>query len=128
MIKTKNYFLVWLEIMLPVMTMKHYSKFVVNYLVQLLNIHNITETTQIKKPVVDLVTLKTVQDAVFVLSTQMNKEYARYWTSQLLTTVEELHLKPARFLPLVEALNYIENFELYTWPYTCLLALFKAGG
>ena len=64
--------------MLPVMTMKHYSKFVVNYLVQLLNIHNITETTQIKKPVVDLVTLKTVQDAVFVLSTQMNKEYARY--------------------------------------------------
>merc|ERR1719471_1664970 len=68
---------VWLEIMLPVMTMKHYSKFVVNYLVQLLNIHHITETTQIKKPVVDLVTLKTVQDAVFVLSTQMNKEYAR---------------------------------------------------
>ena len=35
---------VWLEIMVPVMTMKHYSKFVVNYLVQLLRLHKVRNT------------------------------------------------------------------------------------
>merc|ERR1719447_2160950 len=40
---------VWLEIMLPVMTMKHYSKFVVNYIIELMQIHKITEATKINK-------------------------------------------------------------------------------
>merc|ERR1719481_1843057 len=68
---------VWLEIMLPVMTMKHYSKFVVNYVIELLKIHKITEATLMNKPVVDLQNFLTIQDAVFIVSNQINKEYAR---------------------------------------------------
>merc|ERR1719273_2700732 len=68
---------VWLEIMLPVLTMKHYSKFVVNYLVQLLKVHKITEATTMNKPVVDLQNFRTIQDTVFIVASQINKEYAR---------------------------------------------------
>merc|ERR1719348_2581750 len=68
---------VWLEIMLPVMTMKHYSKFVVNYIIELMQIHKITEATKMNKPVVDLQNFITIQDAVFIVSNQINKEYAR---------------------------------------------------
>merc|ERR1719270_1419386 len=68
---------VWLEIMLPVMTMKHYSKFVVNYIIELRQIHKITEATKMNKPVVDLQNFITIQDAVFIVSNQINKEYAR---------------------------------------------------
>jgi len=68
---------VWLEIMLPVMTMKHYSKFVVNYLVQLLKIHKVTEATMMNKPVVELQNFLTIQDSVFIVANQINKEYAR---------------------------------------------------
>ena len=69
---------VWLEVMLPVMTMKHYSKFVVNYLVQLLKMHKVTEATMMNKPVVDLQNFLTIQDSVFIVANQINKEYARY--------------------------------------------------
>jgi len=68
---------VWLEVMLPVLTMKHYSKFVVNYLVQLLKLHKVTEATMMNKPVVDLQNFLTIQDSVFIVSNQINKEYAR---------------------------------------------------
>ena len=64
--------------MLPVMTMKHYSKFVVNYLVQLLKMHKVTEATMMNKPVVDLQNFLTIQDSVFIVANQINKEYARY--------------------------------------------------
>ena len=63
--------------MLPVLTMKHYSKFVVNYLVQLLKLHKITEATTMNKPVVDLQNFRTIQDPVFIVASQINKEYAR---------------------------------------------------
>ena len=63
--------------MLPVMTMKHYSKFVVNYIIELMQIHKITEATKMNKPVVDLQNFITIQDAVFIVSNQINKEYAR---------------------------------------------------
>ena len=53
---------VWLEVMLPVLTMNHYSKFVVNYLVQLLKMHKVTEATMMNKPVVDLQNFLTIQD------------------------------------------------------------------
>lgn len=68
---------VWLEIMLPLITMKHYSKFVVDYLATLLSTHNITKNTVLNKPVMDIPNFITVQDTVFVVSTQMNKEHAR---------------------------------------------------
>jgi len=68
---------VWLEVMLPVLTMKHYSKFVVNYLVQLLKLHKVTEATMMNKPVVDLQNFLTIQDSVFIVANQINKEYAR---------------------------------------------------
>jgi len=68
---------VWLEIMLPVMTMRHYSKFVVDYLANLLTTHNINTNTNLNKPVMDIQNFLTVQDSVFVLSNQMNKEHAR---------------------------------------------------
>ena len=59
------------------MTMKNYSKFVVNYITELLKLHKITETTMLNKPVVDLQNFIVIQDAVFVGANQMNKEYAR---------------------------------------------------
>merc|ERR1719158_2082306 len=68
---------VWLEIMIPVITMRHYSKFVVHYLVQLLEQHKVTETTMMNKPVVDLTNFITIQDTVFIVANQINKEYAR---------------------------------------------------
>jgi len=68
---------VWLEIMLPVMTMRHYSKYVVDYLASLLSTHNITTNTNLNKPVMDIQNFLTVQDSVFVLSNQMNKEHAK---------------------------------------------------
>eukprot|EP00092_Neocalanus_flemingeri_P036346 GFUD01039569.1.p1 GENE.GFUD01039569.1~~GFUD01039569.1.p1 ORF type:complete len:658 (+),score=187.25 GFUD01039569.1:206-2179(+) len=68
---------VWLEIMLPVITMKHYTKFVVDYLATLLSTHNITKTTVLNKPVMDIPNFLTVQDTVFIVSTQINKDCAR---------------------------------------------------
>jgi len=68
---------VWLEIMLPLITMKHYTKFVVDYLEALLTTHNITTATVLNKPVMDIPNFLTVQDTVFIVSTQMNKEMAR---------------------------------------------------
>jgi len=68
---------VWLEIMLPVITMKHYTKFVVDYLASLLATHNITKATVLNKPVMDIPNFLTVQDTVFIVSTQINKEYAK---------------------------------------------------
>jgi len=68
---------VWMEIMLPLITMKHYSKFVVDYLQVLLSTHNITPNTMMNKPVMDISNFLTVQDTVFILSTQINKEHAK---------------------------------------------------
>ena len=64
--------------MLPVITMRHYSKFVVHYLVQLLEQHKVTESTMMNKPVVDLTNFITIQDTVFIVANQINKEYARF--------------------------------------------------
>merc|ERR1719232_1832136 len=63
----------WLEIMMPVITMRHYSKFVVQFLEQ----HKVTETIMMNKPVVDLTNFITIQDTVFIVANQINKEYAR---------------------------------------------------
>merc|ERR1712123_61880 len=68
---------VWLEIMLPVITMKHYTKFVVDYLGALLAAHNITKATILNKPVMDIPNFLTVQDTVFIVSTQVNKDSAK---------------------------------------------------
>jgi len=68
---------VWLEIMLPLITMRHYSKFVVDYLSTLLTTHNISSSTQMNKPVMDISNFITVQDTFFVVSTAMNKEHAK---------------------------------------------------
>merc|ERR1712179_64527 len=68
---------VWLEIMLPVITMKHYTKFVVDYLEALLTTHSITTATVLNKPVMDIPNFLTVQDTVFIVSTKINKECAR---------------------------------------------------
>merc|ERR1712123_176923 len=68
---------VWLEIMLPVITMKHYTKFVVDYLGALLAAHNITKATLLNKPVMDIPNFLTVQDTVFIVSTQVNKDSAK---------------------------------------------------
>ena len=63
--------------MLPLITMRHYSKFVVDYITVLLAVHNITKDTMMNKPVMDISNFNTVQDTVFVVSSQMNKEHAR---------------------------------------------------
>jgi hypothetical protein len=68
---------VWLEVMLPVITMRHYTKFVVDYLAALLAEHNISPATQLNKPVMDIANFITVQDMVFVVSSTINKEQAK---------------------------------------------------
>jgi len=68
---------VWLEVMLPVITFRHYTKYVVDYLAALLAVHNITPDTQMNKPLMDISNFITVQDTVFVVSSAMNKEHAR---------------------------------------------------
>jgi len=68
---------VWLDVMLPLLTMKHYTKFVVEYLVALLDQHTITADTLLAKPTMDLPNFITVQDTVFIVSGQINKEYGR---------------------------------------------------
>jgi len=68
---------VWLEIMLPVISFKHYQKFIVSYLAELLSLHHITEATKMNKPVVDISNFLTIQDSVFVVCSQMNKEHYR---------------------------------------------------
>jgi len=68
---------VWLEVMLPVITFRHYTKYVVDYLAALLAVHNITPNTHMNKPLMDISNFITVQDTVFVVSSAMNKEHAR---------------------------------------------------
>jgi len=68
---------VWLEVMLPVITFRHYTKYVVDYLAALLAAHNITPDTRMNKPLMDISNFITVQDTVFVVSSAMNKEHAR---------------------------------------------------
>ena len=63
--------------MLPVISFKHYQKFVVSYLAELLQLHHITENTKMNKPVVDISNFLTIQDSVFIVSSQMNKEHSR---------------------------------------------------
>jgi hypothetical protein len=52
---------VWLEMMLPVLQMRHYTRFVVDYLGRLLALHNVTETSVPAKPVMDISNFCTVQ-------------------------------------------------------------------
>lgn len=68
---------VWLEVMLPLLTMKHYTKFVVDYLQVLLDTHTITPETVLSKPVMDIPNLNTLQDTVFVTAGQINKDCGR---------------------------------------------------
>jgi len=68
---------VWLEVMLPVITFRHYTKYVVDYLAALLTAHNITPDTQMNKALMDISNFITVQDTVFVVSSAINKEHAR---------------------------------------------------
>ena len=63
--------------MLPVITFRHYTKYVVDYLAALLVVHNITPDTKMNKPLMDISNFITVQDTVFVVSSAMNKEHAR---------------------------------------------------
>ena len=52
---------VWLDVMLPLLSMKHYTKFIVEYIAILLNQHRITKDTVLAKPVMDLANFVTVQ-------------------------------------------------------------------
>ena len=63
--------------MLPVISFKHYQKFIVSYLAELLSLHHITEATKMNKPVVDISNFLTIQDSVFVVCSQMNKEHSK---------------------------------------------------
>ena len=78
----RNIISVWLEIMLPVISYKHYQKFIVNYLAELLKLHHITESTKMNKPVVDIANFLTIQDSVFIVSSQMNKEHSKVLREQ----------------------------------------------
>ena len=79
---TNDLISVWLEIMLPVLSYKNYQKFIVNYLAELLKLHHITENTKMNKPVVDISNFLTIQDSVFIVSSQMNKEHSKILREQ----------------------------------------------
>ena len=68
--------------MLPVISYKHYQKFIVNYLAELLKLHHITENTKMNKPVVDIANFLTIQDSVFIVSSQMNKDHSKVLREQ----------------------------------------------
>jgi len=73
---------IWLDMMVPLITMKHYSKFVVDYLTNLLDHHNITATTQLDKPAVDISNFLTLQDTVFIVSGQIHTLQAKHLNQQ----------------------------------------------
>jgi hypothetical protein len=52
---------VWLEVMLPVLQMRHYTRFVVDYLGRLLALHKVTAESRPAKPVMDINNFCTVQ-------------------------------------------------------------------
>jgi len=73
---------VWMEVMLPLLNMRNYTKFVVDYITKLLDHHKITETSKVSKPVMDLSNFFTIQDTVFVVASQVNKECAKQLLEQ----------------------------------------------
>jgi hypothetical protein len=73
---------VWMEVMLPLLNMRSYTKFVVDYITKLLDHHKITETSKVCKPVMDISNFFTMQDTVFVVASQLNKEFSRQLTEQ----------------------------------------------
>merc|ERR1719357_641291 len=106
---------VWLEIMLPVISMKHYTKFVVDYLGALLATHNITTATSLNKPVMDIPNFLTVQDTVFIVSTQINKAYASHLpqSGQLLQYIDSNWSRVKSALDVPDFHETIEAFDDY---------------
>jgi len=68
---------VWIDVMLPLITMKNYTKFVVEYLSAIFSKHQVTEKSVFTKPTMDLKDFHLVQDLVFGSSVQLNREYGR---------------------------------------------------
>jgi len=73
---------IWLDMMVPLITMKHYTKFVVDYLTNLLDEHNITATTKVDRPAVDITNFLTLQDTVFNVSGQIHSLQAKHLNQQ----------------------------------------------
>ena len=84
-------------------TMRHYTKFCVDYLEALLAAHAITPATQLNKPVMDISNFLTVQDTVFVVSSGMNKEQAKALAS-LYPSLKTISLAGCRNHELLPAL------------------------
>lgn len=68
---------IWMELMLPVLNLRHYTKFVVEYLEALISVHNITPATCPNRPSMDISSFLVLQDSVFVGSGTVNKELGK---------------------------------------------------
>lgn len=68
---------VWMEVMLPVLNLRHYTKYVVDYLAALLSLHNVTPDSRPNRPAMDISSYLTLLDNVFVVSGNINKEMAK---------------------------------------------------
>jgi len=68
---------IWMELMLPVLNLRHYTKFVVEYLEALITLHNITPATCPNRPAMDISSFLVLQDSVFVVSGTVNKDLGK---------------------------------------------------
>jgi len=67
----------WLEVMLPVLNLRHYTKFVVDYLAALIAHHNVTPSSCPTRPAMNISSYLNLLDSVFVVSGNINKELAK---------------------------------------------------
>ena len=56
---------VWLEVMLPLLQMRHYTHFVVDYVARLLELHKVTAGSRPAKAVMDINNFCTVQVSLY---------------------------------------------------------------
>ena len=56
---------VWLEVMLPLLQMRHYTRFVVDYVARLLELHKVTAGSRPAKAVMDINNFCTVQVSLY---------------------------------------------------------------
>jgi len=82
----------WLEMMLPLISLKQYTKFVVDYITQLLDYHKISSTSKVSKPVMDITNFLTLQDSVFIVGSQLQKDYYKQLTEQVYPRLKHLAL------------------------------------
>jgi len=68
---------VWIDVMLPLLSMKNYTKFIVDYLSTILSVHQAMGNNLSTKQALDLKDFNLIQDVVFGSVTQITKDCGR---------------------------------------------------